>query len=282
MPMLSQPTTEATLSANHQPTDLIGSVQRALRILELLAQHTAGLNAKQINQRLRLNLSTCYHLLNTLVASGYVVKDPETLLFRLSGKIGFTVHGQASPAQLVQQLNPQVQALQEATQETAYLSLWDGREIFLASIAESPRSVRVKALTIGYSEANHAMALGKAILAYLDPAQVDRYFSSRDLPAYTANTLTHLGQLKTHLAEVKQQGYSLDLEEFLPDVCCIGAPVFDAQAGVVASIAISLPTSRYHALAESLLPPVQQAAQAATRTLRILGYCGAGPGLAEA
>lgn len=270
---MMSPQTRPALATNYQTKNtLIGSVQRALRILELLAQHPAGLNAKQVNQRLQLNLSTCYHLLNTLIASGYVVKDPDTLLFRLSSKIGYRLLHPVAPAQLAPQLTPHVQALQEATQETAYLSLWDGQEIFLAVIAESPRSVRVKALTIGYSQANHAMALGKAILAQLDQPQLERYLAEHELTAYTSHTLTDPAGLKVHLSEVRQQGYSLDLEEFLPEVCCIGAPIFDAQEQVIASIAISLPSTRYQVSGHCLLTPVSQAAQAATRTLAILGY----------
>ncbi len=253
-------------------TDLIGSVQRALCILELLAQYPSGLNAKQVSLKLHLNLSTCYHLLNTLIASAYVVKDPESLLFRLSGKIGYTIHGQASPAQLVQQLTPHVQALQEVTQETAYLSLWDGQEIVLSAIAESPLSVRVKTLVIGFTAGNHASALGKAILAHLDEPQLDRYLAGHELVAYTGQTLTDAKTLKTHLAEVRRQGYSLDWEEFLPDVYCIGGPIFDAQGRILASIAIALPGNRYRANWETLLPKVKEAAQAGTRTMRLLGY----------
>lgn len=262
--------------------DLIGSVQRALRILELLALKPDGLNAKQISLRLQLNLSTCYHLVNTLEATGYVVKDPDTLRFRLSGKIGYTAHGQVSPAQLVQHLTPHVRALQEATHETAYLSVWDGAEIILSAIVESPLSVRVKTLTVGYSEANHAMALGKAILAYLERPELDRYLAAHHLPAYTPNTLTDVPTLKAHLAQIYRQGYSLDEEEFLPDVYCIGAPVFDACRQIVASIAISLPGSRYHRQHGALLPKVKDAARAATRTMSILGYIRGGNSRAKA
>ncbi|MFQ5611670.1 MAG: IclR family transcriptional regulator [Anaerolineae bacterium] len=265
----------ASTSLQNQPKkDLISSVQRALRILELLAHHPAGLNAKQVSQQSNINLSTCYHLLNTLIASGYTVKDPDTLLFRLSSKIGYTILGHASPAQLVQHLTPHVQALQGTTHETAYLSLWDGEEIVLSSIIESPRSVRVKTLVIGYSEGNHAMALGKAILAYMDQEQTRRYLTKRELPAFTSNTLTELAALNRHLQEVRQRGYALDLEEYLPDVHCIGAPIFDAQGQITASIAISLPATRHNANEPGLIHQVIQAGQSATRSLRILGYVG--------
>jgi DNA-binding IclR family transcriptional regulator len=109
-------------------------------------------------------------------------------------------------------------------------------------------------------------------LAYFDQTQLDHYLAGRELLAYTPNTLIDPTALKTYLPKVRQQGYSLDIEEFLPDVCCIGAPIFDAWGGVAASIAISLPTIRYHAHRETLLPKVTQVAQAATRTLKLLGY----------
>lgn len=275
--MISQP---ARTLQNRQKSDLIGSVQRALRILELLAQHPEGLNAKQINRHLHLNISTCYHLLNTLLDSEYVVKDPDTLQFRLSEKFQYTALPPVSAQQIVARLNNHVQALQEMTQETAYLSLLDGQEIYIAAIVESPRSVRVKALTIGYSEANHASALGKSILAYLDEAQADHYLTGRDLPAYTPKTMTDPALIKQHLAQVRQQGYSLDVEEFLPDVYCIGAPIFDAGQQVVASIAISLPSTRYHT-PNNLVTHVKQLAQAATRTLAISGYLRPSPIEAE-
>ncbi|HMQ53171.1 MAG TPA: IclR family transcriptional regulator [Anaerolineae bacterium] len=262
------------LAKKQAKSDLIGSVQRALRILELLAFYPAGLNAKQIGLELGLNLSTCYHLLNTLEHEGYIVKDPDTSLFRSSAKVGFTALAQASPAQIVRQLAPHLQKLQELTRETAYLSIWDGREITLSHIIEAPQTIRVKALTIGDTQANHASALGKAILAYLSPAQFEQYFAGRTLPVYTANTITNLATLRVYLAQVREQGYALDCEEFMREVDCICAPIFDAHHEITASMAISLPAMRAVNNRQHLIDQVRHMAADATRTLRILGYIG--------
>lgn len=256
------------------PNDLIGSVQRSLKILELLAQHSDGLNAKQISHLLELNLSTCYHLINTLMASGYLVKDPDTLLFRLSGKIGYTIYGNASPAQLVRNLTPNIYNLKDITNETAYLSIWDGEEITIAVVAESPLSVRVRALEVGFCEANHAIALGKAVLAHFDEEQMVSFLSSHEMNAYTPSTITDAEALKTHLEKVRRQGFALDLEEYFPDVFCIGAPIFDAGGKILASVAIALPGSRYHQSGDKLLPKIVHAAKDATRMMHILGYGG--------
>jgi len=255
------------------PKDLIGSVQRSLAILELLAQHAEGLNAKQISQQVQLNLSTCYHLINTLMASGYIVKDPDSMLFRLSGKIGYTIQGMASPAQIIKNLIPNIRNLRENTNETAYLSIYDGEEITVAAVEESPLSVRVRALEVGFCEANHATALGKSILAFFREDQIDSYLSTHGMEAYTINTITSTATLKMYLRKVRQQGFSLDLEEYLPDVFCIGAPIFDAGGKILASVAIALPGGRYYPYGNNLIPKIVRTAKDATRTMGILGYC---------
>jgi DNA-binding IclR family transcriptional regulator len=73
---------------------------------------------------------------------------------------------------------------------------------------------------------------------------------------------------------VRERGYSLDLEEFVPGVSCIGAPIFGSAGRVVASLAISLPASRYPAASELLAQSVVGKAQAATRALAALAYVG--------
>ncbi|MEM7334679.1 MAG: IclR family transcriptional regulator [Chloroflexota bacterium] len=261
------------LSSNKNPKkDMIGSVQRAFRIIELLANFPDGLNAKQISLELRLNISTCYHLLNTLEHEGYLVKDPHTLQFRASGKITYPTYLQPSPFQIIKHLKPHVKRLKELTEETSYLSVWDGQEIAIAHIVEADKTVLVKSIHVGFIEGNHASALGKAILAYLPIEQIDQYFDMRQLTAYTVNTIPDLGSLKKYLIQVRQKGYALDLCEFMQEVHCIGAPIFDARGNVIASIAISLPAHRSEKNSSFLISNVKQAANSASRTLSILGY----------
>ena len=263
-----------SVSIVETPNDLIGSVQRSLTILEFISENPIGVNIKQISHKLGLNLSTCYHLINTLVACGYVVKNPDNSLFCLSGKIGYVLHENVSPSRLAQLLNPYVKSLREITNETTYASIWDDNEIYIASISESPLSVRVHALNLGFCEANHATALGKAVLAYWDEDRLKKFIAKHQLTAYTEKTITNFDKLKVELETVRKKGYSLDNEENLLDVFCLGAPIFDARGMVIASIAIALPGSRFQKAGEDLLPIILNSARAATNMLRILNYIG--------
>ena len=256
------------------PKDLIGSVQRSLTILEYVAENPDGVNIKQVSLKLGLNLSTCYHLINTLVSCGYIVKHPETSFYCLSGKIGYTKNQQVSPSRLAHLLDPYVKSLKEKTSETTYASLWDGNEIFIVSKSESHLSVRVNALNLGFCEASHASALGKAILAYWDEPKLNKFISTHALSSYTKNTITDLNLLKADLEVVRKRGYSRDSEELFLDVFCLGVPVFDASGEILASIALALPASRFQQVGTGLLPLLLNTAKAASNMMRVLDFAG--------
>src|SRR5579863_9993097 len=69
--------------------DLLHSVQRALRVLSLVAEHPQGLSARDISGILSLNISTCYHILNTLVTNGYLDRRPQRQVYLLGPQIPF-------------------------------------------------------------------------------------------------------------------------------------------------------------------------------------------------
>jgi IclR family acetate operon transcriptional repressor len=266
------PTTTVSDTEINCPSDIINSLRRGLIILELLATEPEGLLAKTVGFRTGLNLSTCYHLLNTLVAAGYVIKQPETQRFALTGKVSFPGYTSLEQARLVPQLLPHLNALREITSETAYLSVRQGDEIVVSAIVESPMALRVSLLHVGFSGAAHAMALGKAILAYLPERDVSAYLARFGMPALTQKTIADGETLISELTTVAQQGYSVDLEEFAPGVCCIGAPIFGIAGRIVGSLAISLPKSRYDSGSATLIEQVVATANAATRALTVLCY----------
>ncbi|HEX5741524.1 MAG TPA: helix-turn-helix domain-containing protein, partial [Pilimelia sp.] len=55
-----------------EPSDLIRSVSRALRVLEAVGRAPRGLTVKQIARRCELTVATTYHLVRTLAYEGYV------------------------------------------------------------------------------------------------------------------------------------------------------------------------------------------------------------------
>ncbi|GLF96793.1 helix-turn-helix domain-containing protein [Streptomyces yaizuensis] len=65
---------------------LIGSVRRALRLLEAAAAHPDGAPAKQLAREAGIPLPTAYHLLRTLTHEGYLRREKG--VFVLGGAVG--------------------------------------------------------------------------------------------------------------------------------------------------------------------------------------------------
>lgn len=275
-----------------QKGDLLHSVQRALSVLSLIAENPLGLSAREISTITQMNISTCYHILNTLQASGYIDRPPHSQVYLLGPQIPFLnnafVHGLASQegevdisarqdvlsslftsVTLVRRIRPILYLLTELIQEPSYLACWHYGEIVLQAIVEPSQAEKISKLYVGYRGQAHSHALGKVLLAYHDPAQVDAYLAAHPLTLSGPNTIVQRSLFIDELNDIVRQGYSIDREEFFPDTCCIAAPVFAPQGQAVAAIAISFTPYVLEKRAEWLVSQVTRAANHARVELRL-------------
>src|SRR5439155_21532147 len=182
-----------------EPSDLIRSVSRALRVLEAVGQSDRGLTVKQIARRCQLTVATTYHLVRTLAYEGYVIRREDgtyvvgleiadrfrelVLAFRGSGAV--------------------VDGLRRAAAETGYshvLARFVGNRAAITAVAEGPRSPHVEDFVPGFDDAAHATSHGKALLATLTPDQRWRFLKETGMRAYTPQTLTSPEALDADLA----------------------------------------------------------------------------------
>ncbi|MGC1558600.1 MAG: IclR family transcriptional regulator C-terminal domain-containing protein, partial [Bradyrhizobium sp.] len=109
---------------------------------------------------------------------------------------------------------------------------------------DARHAVRVDAGLGGNSNAAHATATGKAILAWLPPTELDRIVADKGLTAFTPHTITDIDRLKEELRLTRRNGFAMDREEFQLGVVCIGAAIRDHAGAVVGSIGVSSPVFR--------------------------------------
>ncbi len=113
----------------------------------------------------------------------------------------------------------------------------------------------------------HCSASGKLLLAQMKPAQRRRLLEHVPLDAYTASTITDAASLERELDQVREQGYALDREEFLPGLLCVAVPV-PAEPGRLSNlcVAVQAPVMRLSAAnAPQVLPALRRAADALAR-----------------
>src|SRR5699024_8618571 len=97
---------------------------------------------------------------------------------------------------------------------------------------------------IGKRSELYSTSVGKAILAFLDEAEVERIWAESDIKKWTSNTITDLEELKSELELIRHNGYAEDNEENELGVRCVGAPVFNHDGVVEGAISVSGPTIR--------------------------------------
>ncbi len=220
------------------------SVDRALSLLELLAQSGGGTSLTDLSARAGLNISTCHHLLATLLKAGYVAQVPGRRTYALGARV---LHlGQAFMRQvdLPRRAQPVLDRLNEATGEAVQLAVLQGDQVVTVAKSEARQAVRVDAGVIGTAEPPHATATGKAMLAWLPDDQVRRILDVNGLKSFTPNTITDRAALIEDMRHVRRNGFAIDREEFQQGVVCIGAAVRDHSGAVIGSLSVSAPAFR--------------------------------------
>jgi len=221
----------------------IQSVDRAVSLLEAIAEAGGECTLTQLSHRTQLNISTCHHLLSTLVARGYVAKVPVRRSYALGARILYLSNACLRQVDLPARAAPFIEKINERTGETVHLAVLQGDAMMKVAKRESRHPVRVDTGTLGKSDAPHATASGKAMLAWL-PEDDMRRVLSHGLTRFTPKTICEWPSLIEALRHVRRNGYAVDDEEYQPGVICIGAAIRDHNGAVVGAISASTPTMR--------------------------------------
>jgi IclR family transcriptional regulator, acetate operon repressor len=221
----------------------IQSVARALTLLETIAELGGETTLSRLAGRTGLNISTCHHLLATLAQRGFVTKGPGRRGYALGARILYLSHI-CLQVDLPKRAQAALDRISQETGETVHLAALHGDELVTILKREGHHAVRVDAGAIGTSNAAHATATGKAMLAWLPEHEIRRILAAHGMTKFTPNTITDFDVLIEDLRLVRRHGFSLDREEFRPGVVCVGAAIRDQSGAVVGSIGASTPGMR--------------------------------------
>ncbi|MEU8005056.1 helix-turn-helix domain-containing protein [Catellatospora sp. NPDC049111] len=206
------------------PSDMVSSVARALRVLEVVGESPTGLSPKQIARRCDITIAAAYRMLRTLAHQGYVMRRADgayTLGLAVADRFRELVSAMRGPAEVGT-------VLRRASAEIGYShylgSFVDGR-IAITAVAEGFRSPHVEDLVPGFDEGAHATALGKNLLATLDQAQRERYLKEHGMRAFTQATLRSHTALDADIAAGMRRGMQVEIGQFRPGVACASVSV---------------------------------------------------------
>lgn len=222
---------------------LVPVVKSTFRILEELAR-SQPLGLKEITRATEIPKSTVFRILSTLVHVGYVLRDANRD-YLISPSLSTLVSEEASAEALRSLAFPLMQELRNRYGETVNLGVQQFDKITYLEVVPSEFALRLEE-SRGASVPAHASALGKAILAFSAPREVEELVRSHRMEKVTPNTIIDPDEFLAELKRVRHTGFAFDRGEGSMLAVCIGAPILGAEGKAIAAMSISGPASRFN------------------------------------
>ena len=202
----------------------IQSVERAANILRALGTGTSRMGVTEIAERLGLAKGTCYGLLRTLEKQELVEQDPETGKYRLGPMMLQLGNAFLDNHELRGRSLLWADSLASRVGESVRVAVLNGSNVLIVHHVFRPDN-SVQILEVGASIPWHACALGKAIVAYVEPSARAELLEGPLIPL-TGRTLTDPAALSVALDEVVALGAATEDQEAVVGEAEVAAPVF--------------------------------------------------------
>lgn len=228
--------------ADKTEQNTIKSLDRAFEILELLST-LPGATLSDLASELGQSPATVYRVLVTLEGRGITEFDRESQLWFV-GANAFVIGARyLRRTSLVDRATPILRQLMSRTGETANLAVpRDGTVVFVSQ-AECHHSIRAF-FPPGSASPMHASGIGKALLAEMDPRDLEHLLSTTKLEAFTRFTISDPELLMVDIEKIRVRGFAIDDQERNLGMRCIAAPVRNFSGTAVAGISVSGPLAR--------------------------------------
>lgn len=197
----------------------------------------------EIAQALELSRSTVHRLLNTLKTCKAIRQDPCDRRYSLS--LHLLLYGKAvlDHFDLREQAHPLLGELSKEVGETVFMGVLDDYQlVYIDHVDSLDHGLRMTP-QIGRRQDAHTTALGKTLLAHLEPQRLEEVLK-RPLPRRIKHSITSPDDLRKELEKIRKSGYATDKQESEIGICCVAAPIWGADGQVVAAISISGPSER--------------------------------------
>ena len=249
---------------------LVGSVLRAMRLLDLFQRGRPEMTLSDFVRRSGYSKSTTYRLLVTLEEAGWLERGPGGT-FRLTIRPFQVGSILVDSLDLRRESGPIMARVAAAVDETVFLVVPAGTLAVCLERIDSEQGVRLSDLYVGGSQPLHLGAAPRALLAFNEEELLPALLAA-GLSGRTPRSIIDPRELREDLARTRERGYSISDEDVTPDVAAIGAPIFGPQGRAVGAVSIG-------GLRQRVMPPrpdhVSCLVRACEEISTRLGYRGA-------
>lgn len=239
--------------------DLVGSLDKGLSVMEILAARPAGMTLTEMAEEAELTRAGARRLLLTLVATGYAVQEGRQ--FRLSPKLLTMARTWIGESSLWAFAEPFMRQVSQGLNESCSAAILSDQDVVYVARVGSTRILSV-ALHVGTRLPAWCTSMGRVLAAGLDDTSLDAFVAKAKPSALTPKSLTTREALADVIRAARRDGFAIVDEELELGLRSIAVPIRDRMGRTVAAINVSTQAARFSVaeMRREILPRLKEAA----------------------
>lgn len=198
------------------------SADRILDIIEAFSRSRQPLTLSELARQVGMAPSSGLALVRTLFSRGYLYTADARRSYYPTQRLLEHARVIAAHDPLADRLTTLLEALRDATGETAIAGKREGEEVVYLQVAESHHTIRY-ATEVGARKPLHSSAMGKALMGRLPESQLGDVLRGIALPRITPNTITSKKELAAEIRRGRERGWFATRGENVIDVMAVSA-----------------------------------------------------------
>jgi DNA-binding IclR family transcriptional regulator len=222
---------------NDRDALFVGSVEKALRVLQAFSGDKSTHSLTEITERTGLGKSAAQRFCHTLVALGYLIRDERTRQLKPSAKLLEFSFAFLASNSLSSYAAPFLLQAREKSGEAVNLALPHGLDVIYVTRLASLNSHLVNP-PVGGRAPMFCTSSGRAYLSALPESEARSIVEQSNLAAITPHTITEKQEILKLIDQARKDGYASAQQECIMGELTVGAPIYGRHGRVVASMNI--------------------------------------------
>jgi len=230
-------TPAAALDVYTGDPNFMTSLARGLVVIQAFTQQSPQMTISQLSIKTGLSRAAVRRCLYTLTKLGFAGAEDGSR-YSLRPRLLTLSHTYTTSNTLSTAAQPILERMSATLRESFSVATLDGEDIVYIACTQVNRVMAVD-LHIGSRLPAYCTSMGRVLLAYLPPEQLEHYLAKVVLTPHTTRTITSIEKLRLALRNVRRNGYALVDQEFEVGLRSLAVPVYSNSGRVVATMNLS-------------------------------------------
>ena len=200
------------------------SVKKAFKILYTISDASNGLGISDLSKKLKIGKSTVHGITSALEELGVLVRDPFYKRYTVGYSLLELCRTAYAKIELKDLARKPMEKLMEKVGETVFLGVLNGDHVTIVDMVESWNEMKITSPP-GTRLPLLAGATGRVLLSQIEKEKAKEMIQKKGLVRYTSKTVIDQRQFLREIEKVKEQGYAVDDEEYIPGVRAVAVPL---------------------------------------------------------